>query len=50
MRKLIESTPVSLDGVIGSPDCWSPFEQLKAQPARPGRSRQRKAEVATDSR
>ena len=27
MRKLIESTLVSLDGVIGSPDSWSPFDE-----------------------
>ncbi len=27
MRKLIESTLVSLDGVIGSPDRWSPFDE-----------------------
>jgi dihydrofolate reductase len=27
MRKLIESTLVSLDGVIGSPERWSPFDE-----------------------
>jgi dihydrofolate reductase len=27
MRKLIESTLVSLDGFIGSPDRWSPFDE-----------------------
>jgi dihydrofolate reductase len=27
MRKLIESTLVSLDGVIESPDRWAPFDQ-----------------------
>jgi len=27
MRKLIESTLVSLDGIIGSPDRWSPFDE-----------------------
>jgi dihydrofolate reductase len=27
MRKLIESTLVSLDGVIESPDRWSPFDE-----------------------
>jgi dihydrofolate reductase len=26
MRKLVESTLVSLDGIIGSPDRWSPFD------------------------
>ena len=26
MRKLIESTLVSLDGVMGSPELWSPFD------------------------
>ena len=31
MRKLIESTLVSLDGVIESPDRWSPFDQEAAQ-------------------
>ena len=27
MRKLVESTLVSLDGVIGSPDRWSLFDE-----------------------
>ena len=27
MRKLIESTLVSLDGVVESPDRWAPFDQ-----------------------
>jgi dihydrofolate reductase len=27
MRKLIESTLVSLDGVMGSPEAWSPFDE-----------------------
>jgi hypothetical protein len=27
MRKLIESTLVSLDGVIESPDRWAPFDE-----------------------
>jgi dihydrofolate reductase len=31
MRKLIESTLVSLDGVIESPERWSPFDQEAAQ-------------------
>lgn len=31
MRKLIESTLVSLDGVIGSPDRWSPFDAESRQ-------------------
>jgi dihydrofolate reductase len=31
MRKLIESTLVSLDGVIGSPNEWSPFDDEAAQ-------------------
>ena len=31
MRKLIESTLVSLDGVIGSPDRWSPFDEESRQ-------------------
>jgi dihydrofolate reductase len=31
MRKLIESTLVSLDGVIGSPERWSPFDEEAAQ-------------------
>jgi dihydrofolate reductase len=31
MRKLIESTLVSLDGVIGSPDRWSIFDDEAAQ-------------------
>ena len=31
MRKLIESTLVSLDGVIGSPDSWSPFDEESRQ-------------------
>jgi dihydrofolate reductase len=31
MRKLIESTLVSLDGVIGSPDRWSPFDDEARQ-------------------
>jgi len=31
MRKLIESTLVSLDGVIGSPDGWSPFDEESGQ-------------------
>ena len=31
MRKLIESTLVSLDGVIESPDRWAPFDQEAAQ-------------------
>jgi dihydrofolate reductase len=34
MRKLIESTLVSLDGVIGSPDRWSPFDDESRQLAR----------------
>jgi dihydrofolate reductase len=31
MRKLIESTLVSLDGVIEAPDRWSPFDEEAAQ-------------------
>ena len=31
MRKLIESTLVSLDGVIGSPDRWSLFDEESGQ-------------------
>jgi dihydrofolate reductase len=31
MRKLIESTLVSLDGVIESPDRWSPFDAEAAE-------------------
>jgi dihydrofolate reductase len=31
VRKLIESTLVSLDGVIGSPDRWSPFDHEARQ-------------------
>ena len=31
MRKLIESTLVSLDGVIESPDRWAPFDQEAVQ-------------------
>ena len=31
MRKLIESTLVSLDGVVGSPDRWSLFDEEAAQ-------------------
>jgi dihydrofolate reductase len=31
MRKLIESTLVSLDGVIESPDSWAPFDQEAGQ-------------------
>ena len=27
MRKLVESTLVSLDGIIGSPDRWSLFDE-----------------------
>jgi dihydrofolate reductase len=34
MRKLIESTLVSLDGVIGSPDRWAPFDDEARQLAR----------------
>jgi len=34
MRKLIESTLVSLDGVVGSPDRWSPFEEQSRQLAK----------------
>ena len=34
MRKLIESTLVSLDGVIGSPDRWSPFDEESRRLAR----------------
>ena len=33
MRKLIESTLGSLDGVIGSPDRWSPFDEESRHPA-----------------
>jgi dihydrofolate reductase len=33
MRKLIESTLVSLDGVIESPERWSPFDAESAQHA-----------------
>jgi dihydrofolate reductase len=31
MRKLIESTLVSLDGVIESPDRWAPFDEESTQ-------------------
>lgn len=31
MRKLIESTLVSLDGVMGSPERWSPFDEESRQ-------------------
>ncbi len=31
MRKLIESTIVSLDGIIESPDRWAPFDQEAVQ-------------------
>ena len=31
MRVLIESTPVSLDGVIESPNRWSTFDEEAAQ-------------------
>jgi len=31
VRKLIESTLISLDGVIGSPERWSPFDEEGAQ-------------------
>jgi dihydrofolate reductase len=31
MRKLVESTLVSLDGVIGSPELWSPFDEESMQ-------------------
>ncbi len=31
MRKLIESTLVSLDGVMGSPELWSPFDEESRQ-------------------
>jgi DNA mismatch repair protein MutH len=34
MRKLIESTLVSLDAVIGSPDRWSPFDEESRQLAK----------------
>jgi hypothetical protein len=34
MRKLVESTLVSLDGVIGSPDRWSPFDEESRQLAK----------------
>ena len=34
MRKLIESTLVSLDGVIDSPDRWSPFDEESRQLAK----------------
>jgi dihydrofolate reductase len=34
MRKLIESTLVSLDGVIGSPDRWSLFDEESRQLAK----------------
>jgi dihydrofolate reductase len=34
MRKLIESTLVSLDEVIGSPDRWSPFDEESRQEAK----------------
>jgi hypothetical protein len=27
MRKLVESTLVSLDGVMGSPERWTPFDE-----------------------
>jgi dihydrofolate reductase len=33
MRKLIESTLVSIDGVIESPDRWAPFDQAAAEMA-----------------
>ena len=36
MRKLIESTLVSLDGVIESPDQWALFDDESAQRTRPG--------------
>jgi DNA mismatch repair protein MutH len=31
MRKLVVSTLVSLDGVIGSPERWSPFDEESRQ-------------------
>jgi dihydrofolate reductase len=31
MRKLVESTLISLDGVIESPDRWAPFDQEAGQ-------------------
>ncbi len=31
MRRLIESTLVSLDGVMGSPERWSPFDEESRQ-------------------
>lgn len=31
MRKLIESTLISLDGVIESPDRWAPFDEESAE-------------------
>ena len=31
MRKLIESTLVSLDGVIESPERWAPFDDEASQ-------------------
>jgi dihydrofolate reductase len=34
MRKLVESTLVSLDGIIGSPDRWSPFDEESRQLAK----------------
>jgi RibD C-terminal domain len=34
MRKLIESTLVSLDGIIGSPDRWAPFDEESRQLAK----------------
>jgi dihydrofolate reductase len=34
VRKLIESTLVSLNGVIGSPDRWSPFDEESRQVAK----------------
>jgi dihydrofolate reductase len=33
MRKLIESTLVSLDGVMGAPERWSPFDEESRQVA-----------------
>jgi dihydrofolate reductase len=33
MRKLIESTLVSIDGVIESPERWAPFDDNAAQQA-----------------
>ena len=31
MRNLIESTLVSLDGVMGSPERWTPFDEESTQ-------------------